>query len=38
MKAVLTSSKTGEIAVHDIPAPEALPGGAVVRTHFSVIS
>ncbi len=38
MKAVLTSSKTGEIAVHDIPSPEALPGGIVVRTHFSVIS
>jgi predicted dehydrogenase/threonine dehydrogenase-like Zn-dependent dehydrogenase len=38
MKAVLTSSKTGEIGVHDIPAPEALAGGILVRTHFSVIS
>jgi predicted dehydrogenase len=38
MKAVLTNSKTGEIALHDIPTPETLPDGIVVGTHFSVIS
>jgi predicted dehydrogenase/threonine dehydrogenase-like Zn-dependent dehydrogenase len=38
MKAVLTSSKTGEITLHDIPSPELLPGGILVQTHFSVIS
>src|SRR5579884_913193 len=32
MKAVLTNSKTGEIAVHDIPRPELQPGGILVET------
>ena len=38
MKAVLTNSKTGEIAIHEIPVPELLPCGILVQTHFSVIS
>ena len=38
MKAVLLDCKTGEIAVHEVPAPETLAGGIVVRTRFSVIS
>src|SRR5579884_2623263 len=38
MKAVLTNSKTGEIAVHDIPRPELQPGGILVETRFSVVS
>ena len=32
MKAVLLDSKTGEIGVHEIPAPEILAGGIVVKT------
>lgn len=38
MKAILLDSKTGEIAVHEIPVPETLAGGIVMRTHYSVIS
>lgn len=38
MKAVLTNSKTGQIAIHEIPTPELLPSGILVQTHFSVIS
>ena len=38
MKAVLLDSKTGEIGVHEIPAPEILAGGIVVKTDYSVIS
>lgn len=38
MLAVLTDSKTGEIAVHEIPRPELQPGGILVKAHFSVVS
>ena len=38
MRGILTNTETGEIGVHDIPVPETLAGGIVVRTHFSVIS
>lgn len=38
MRIVLSDTQTGEIAVHEIPAPELLPGGILVQTHFSVIS
>ena len=38
MRAVLTDSKTGEIAVHEIPMPELQPGGILVGTRFSVVS
>src|SRR5579884_724241 len=38
MRAVLVDSKTGEIAVHEIPAPELQPGGILVETRFSVVS
>ncbi len=38
MKATLVDSKTGEIAVHEIPMPELQPGGILVETRFSVVS
>jgi predicted dehydrogenase/threonine dehydrogenase-like Zn-dependent dehydrogenase len=38
MKAVLTDSKTGEIAVREVPRPELQPGGILVETCFSVVS
>jgi predicted dehydrogenase/threonine dehydrogenase-like Zn-dependent dehydrogenase len=38
MRIILSDTQTGEIAVHEIPAPELLPDGVLVQTHFSVIS
>lgn len=38
MRAILTNSNSGEIAVHDVPPPELQPQGILVQTHFSVIS
>jgi polar amino acid transport system substrate-binding protein len=38
MLQVLQHQRTGEIAVVEVPAPECLPGGVLVRTAFSVIS
>lgn len=38
MRTVLLDNKSGEVAVHEIPEPELLPGGILVQTHFSVIS
>lgn len=38
MKQLLQHLKTGEIIVEDIPAPICLPGGMVVRNHFSLVS
>lgn len=38
MKAILIDSRNGEISIHQIPEPELLPGGILVKTHFSVVS
>ena len=38
MKQLLQHLKTGEIVIEDIPAPVCLPGGVVVRNHFSLVS
>jgi predicted dehydrogenase len=38
MKQVLQSYRTGELRVVDVPAPTALPGTVLVRTHASLIS
>ena len=38
MKSALIDSKTGEIAIHEIPAPELQTHGILVDTRFSVVS
>ncbi len=38
MRALLEDMKSGEVAVHDVPAPELREGGILVRTAFSAIS
>ena len=38
MRALLEDMKSGEIAAHEIPAPELRDGGILVRTAFSAIS
>lgn len=38
MKQLLQHLKTGEIVIEDVPAPVCLPGGVVVRNHFSLVS
>jgi predicted dehydrogenase/threonine dehydrogenase-like Zn-dependent dehydrogenase len=38
MKSALIDSKTGEIAVHEIPTPELQARGILVETRFSVVS
>ncbi len=38
MRALLEDMKSGEVAVHDVPAPELQQGGILVRTAFSAIS
>lgn len=38
MRAILTNSNSGEIAVYNVPAPELRSGGVLVQTQFSVIS
>jgi predicted dehydrogenase/threonine dehydrogenase-like Zn-dependent dehydrogenase len=38
MKALLADSKSGELAVHEIPVPELQAGGILVETRFSVVS
>ncbi|MBS1850845.1 MAG: Gfo/Idh/MocA family oxidoreductase [Acidobacteria bacterium] len=38
MKQVLQYARTGEIAVLDVPAPKAAPGGVVVRIAASLVS
>lgn len=38
MLAILTSRRSGEISLVDIPEPELNPEGILVRTHFSAIS
>lgn len=38
MRTVLLNTKSGEISVHEVPEPELLQRGILVRTHFSVVS
>jgi polar amino acid transport system substrate-binding protein len=38
MKALLQIADSGEVSVFDVPEPELLPGGILVRTGFSAIS
>lgn len=38
MLALLTDRKSGEVATYEVPAPELLPGGLLLRTHYSAIS
>ncbi|HVU47802.1 MAG TPA: bi-domain-containing oxidoreductase [Terracidiphilus sp.] len=38
MLAILTSRRTGEVQLFDVPEPELNPHGILVRTHFSAIS
>jgi predicted dehydrogenase/threonine dehydrogenase-like Zn-dependent dehydrogenase len=38
MRALLEDMKSGEIAAHEVPAPELREGGILVRTAFSAIS
>jgi predicted dehydrogenase/threonine dehydrogenase-like Zn-dependent dehydrogenase len=38
MKALLQTAGSGEVSVFDVPEPELLPGGILVRTGFSAIS
>src|SRR5437016_2339313 len=38
MFAVLEDLRSGEVSVHDVPAPECLAGGILVRSAFSAIS
>jgi predicted dehydrogenase/threonine dehydrogenase-like Zn-dependent dehydrogenase len=38
MRALLEDMKSGQVAVHDVPAPELQAGGILVRTAFSAIS
>lgn len=38
MKQVLQSYRTGELRIADVPVPQCLSGGVLVRTRYSVIS
>jgi predicted dehydrogenase/NADPH:quinone reductase-like Zn-dependent oxidoreductase len=38
VRALLEDMKSGEVATHDVPAPELQAGGILVRTAFSAIS
>jgi predicted dehydrogenase len=38
MRALLEDTKSGEVAVYDVPAPELQKGGILVRTAYSAIS
>jgi predicted dehydrogenase/threonine dehydrogenase-like Zn-dependent dehydrogenase len=38
MKALLQTAGSGEVSVLDVPEPELLPGGILIRTGFSAIS
>src|SRR5690348_14917877 len=38
MKQVAQNYKSGELTVLDVPPPACLPGGVLVRTHYSLIS
>jgi predicted dehydrogenase/threonine dehydrogenase-like Zn-dependent dehydrogenase len=38
MQILLGDMQTGEVGMHDIPAPELRPGGILVRTAFSAVS
>jgi predicted dehydrogenase/threonine dehydrogenase-like Zn-dependent dehydrogenase len=38
VRALLEDMKSGEVAMHDVPAPELREGGLLVRTAFSAIS
>jgi predicted dehydrogenase/threonine dehydrogenase-like Zn-dependent dehydrogenase len=38
MRALLEDMKSGQVAAHDVPAPELQAGGILVRTAFSAIS
>jgi predicted dehydrogenase/threonine dehydrogenase-like Zn-dependent dehydrogenase len=38
VRALLEDMKSGEVAMHDVPAPELRQGGILVRTAFSAIS
>jgi predicted dehydrogenase/NADPH:quinone reductase-like Zn-dependent oxidoreductase len=38
VRALLEDMKSGQVAVHDVPAPELQQGGILVRTAFSAIS
>src|ERR1700690_4062484 len=38
MRALLEDMKSGQVAAHDVPAPELQQGGILVRTAFSAIS
>src|SRR4051812_13536608 len=38
MLTLLTDRKSGEVSVHETPAPELRQGGVLVRTHFSAVS
>ena len=38
MRALLEDTKSGQVAVYDVPAPELQDGGILVRTAFSAIS
>lgn len=38
MRILLGDMNSGEIGIHDVPAPELRPGGILVRTWFSAIS
>jgi len=38
MRALLEDTKSGQVAVYDVPAPELREGGILVRTAYSAIS
>jgi predicted dehydrogenase/threonine dehydrogenase-like Zn-dependent dehydrogenase len=38
MKQLLQNIRTGELRLEEVPAPALLPGGIVVRNHFSLVS
>ena len=38
MRAILADIRSGEVTGHEVPQPELLPGGILVRTAFSAIS
>lgn len=38
MKQLLQNIRTGDLRLEDVPAPALLPGGMVVRNHFSLVS
>src|SRR5437879_9810339 len=38
MKAVLEDMRSGKVMAYEVPQPELLPGGILVRTAFSAIS